>query len=543
MMKLPFKKIPLSYKLYAGFMPLVVFLIVFAFYLKDFGGQIRSSFSDISNTSKEFRVASKLDTVNSFLAETAKTFILTGNPESEKQYDLTAAAFDDLFAEAESLETEESGKEMLMEFASISRGLKGIELLMIVKAKEGNVQGAIDLFSARYLQDRADASRILSEYLNKEGAIMQTEIAKGLSEILRGGIFFIITTLLFLFIASLVFYIILRKFIFGPITDLSMVAHRVKLGDFTARASKIYSDEFGELATIFNEMTLKLHHLYKDLKERIKEGDVQIEKLDKSLQAQKIGARMLLKRDLELTRANEKLQELDKIKSDFISVVAHQLRTPLSGIKWTLSMLLSEDMGSLNNDQKTFLMKTYESNTRMITLVNDMLVADKIQSGRIHYGFEYINIIDLMDNVLFEVSPQASKKNISIIYKNKFENLPRAYVDPETMRAVLQNLLENAIKYTMDGGRIEIDVKKENDRLLVSIADNGIGIPKDQAKDVFAKFFRARNAVKQETDGSGLGLYITKTIIEKNGGAVWFESVEDKGSTFYFTIPLQNGMN
>lgn len=272
--------------------------------------------------------------------------------------------------------------------------------------------------------------------------------------------------------------------------------------------------------------------------ETIGEMQAKIAKLEQAAKEYNIGTKLLIRRDLELSRANEKLQKFDEVKSNFISIVAHQLRTPLSGIKWTLSMLLNGDMGELNNDQKTFLMKSYESNTRMITLVNDMLVADRIQSGKVNYGFEHIDVIDLMDSVLFEVSPQAAKKNVSIEYKNKFENLPQAYVDPETMRAVLQNLLENAIKYTIEGGKVEIDVKKENNLLLVSIADNGIGIPEDQQKNVFAKFFRARNAVKQETDGSGLGLYITKTIVEKNGGTIWFESLEDKGSTFYFTVPL-----
>ena len=249
--------------------------------------------------------------------------------------------------------------------------------------------------------------------------------------------------------------------------------------------------------------------------------------------------KLLIRRDLELSRANEKLTKFDEVKSNFISVVAHQLRTPLSGLKWTLSMLINGDLGPLNNDQKTFLMKSYEGNDRMINLVNDLLVADGIQSGRVHYGFKHIDIIDLMDNVLFDVSPQAAKRSISIVYKNKFENIPKAYVDPETMRAVLQNLLENAIKYTIDKGKIEIDVKKEADHLVISISDDGIGIPKDQAKDVFVRFFRARNAIKRETDGSGLGLFIAKTIIEKNGGKIWFESVEGKGTTFYFTVPTQ----
>lgn len=274
----------------------------------------------------------------------------------------------------------------------------------------------------------------------------------------------------------------------------------------------------------------------------VEEMERKLAKLEQVAIEYKTSTKLLIKRDIELSRANEKLQKLDEVKSNFISIVAHQLRTPLSGIKWTMSMLLSGDMGALNNDQKTFLMKSYESNARMIALVNDMLVADRLQSGRVHYGFQHVDIIDLMDNVLFELSPQAAKRNISFKYKNKFENLPQAYADPETMRAVLQNLLENAIKYTIEGGKVEIDVVKESDHLLVSIRDNGIGIPEAQAKDVFVKFFRASNAVKQETDGSGLGLYIAKTVIEKNGGKIWFESREGEGSTFYFTVPLQESL-
>lgn len=264
-------------------------------------------------------------------------------------------------------------------------------------------------------------------------------------------------------------------------------------------------------------------------------------KLEENANQYSIGTRLLIRRDLELARANEKLQEFDEIKSNFISVVAHQLRTPLSGIKWTLNMLLSGDLGALNNDQKTFLMKSYESNNRMITLVNDMLNTDRIQSGKMHFGFRFVNVIDLLDNVLFEVSSEAIKRNISIEFKRKFENLPQAYIDPETMRAVFQNLLENSIKYTMKGGKIELDVEPDKDNLLISVSDNGIGIPQAEQKKVFDRFFRARNAVKLETDGSGLGLYIAKSIVEKNGGKIWFESEENKGTTFHFTVPVKAG--
>ncbi len=148
-----------------------------------------------------------------------------------------------------------------------------------------------------------------------------------------------------------------------------------------------------------------------ELEERIKK---RTEELQKLLAEHQQSAKMLIRRDLELTRANEKLQKLDEIKSNFISVVAHQLRTPLSGVKWTLSMLLKGDFGELNNEQKTFLMKSYESNARMIALVNDMLVADHIQSGKVHYNFRHFDIVDLIDNVLFEMNPQALKKKIPV---------------------------------------------------------------------------------------------------------------------------------
>lgn len=271
----------------------------------------------------------------------------------------------------------------------------------------------------------------------------------------------------------------------------------------------------------------------------IEAKDEKIARMEQVVLEYNTGTKLLIRRDLELSRANEKLQKFDETKSNFISVVAHQLRTPLSGVKWTLSMLIGGDMGELNNDQKTFLMKTYESNTRMIALVNDMLVADGIQSGRMHYGFKHIDIEDLFDNVLFEVNPQAVKKNISLKYKNKIEKLPKIYADPDKMRAVIQNLLENAIKYTIDKGKVEINIVQENDHLVISIADDGIGIPADQTKDIFMKFFRARNAIKHEANGSGLGLFIAKEIVEKNGGTLWFEGREGGGTTFYFTVPLE----
>ena len=249
-------------------------------------------------------------------------------------------------------------------------------------------------------------------------------------------------------------------------------------------------------------------------------------------------AKGLVQRDLALSVANEELRELDRLKSEFVSVAAHQLRTPLSGIKWTLDMVLSESLGPLSIEQKSFVMKCYESNERMIVLINDMLSVDRLDSGKLKYRLVPTQILDLLDNVLFEMTSSVSQKRLEMSFVNKDRNLPQVLIDPEKMRAVLQNLLENSIKYSPEGGKIKIDFQVIEGFVQVSIKDSGIGISEEDKKNVFKRFFRAENAIKIETDGSGLGLFIAKGIIEKHGGKIWFESSLGQGTTFSFTIPI-----
>lgn len=269
---------------------------------------------------------------------------------------------------------------------------------------------------------------------------------------------------------------------------------------------------------------------------RIMTKILDLDRVQRLLEGQENSARLLIRRDLELTRANDKLKELDSRKSEFVSVVAHQLRTPLSGIKWTINMLINGELGPLTNEQKTFLMKSYESNERMVALVDDMLSADRIESGKFQYNFVPTQLTDLFDNVLYELNPAIARKEIKVIFKSHDSKLPRVSVDQEKMRAVIQNLLENAIKYTPQSGRVEIGMQEDGDLIKVMLKDSGIGIPGDQQANVFRRFFRAKNALKVETDGSGLGLFITRGIIEKHGGTIWFESKENEGTTFYFTV-------
>ncbi|MBU6388689.1 Cache 3/Cache 2 fusion domain-containing protein [Patescibacteria group bacterium] len=247
-------------------------------------------------------------------------------------------------------------------------------------------------------------------------------------------------------------------------------------------------------------------------------------------------ASLLLKREQDLIAANERLKELDKAKSEFISVAAHQLRTPLSAIKWTLS-LLDENSGNLTPEQRSLLLKGYESNERIINLVNEMLVVTRIEAGKVQYKFSLIHLEDLVDSVILDFAGQAHARHITFTFERPATPFPYVNVDPDKIRDTIQNLIENAIRYTRDGGTIIISMKNENKFITVSIKDDGIGIPLQQQSSIFNKFFRADNAVKERTDGSGLGLFIAKSIVDTHGGNMGFESTEGKGSTFYFTIP------
>lgn len=248
-------------------------------------------------------------------------------------------------------------------------------------------------------------------------------------------------------------------------------------------------------------------------------------------------AKLLVRRDLELNRANDKLRELDQKKSEFVSLVTHQLRTPLSGSKWSLSMILNGDLGPLTPDQRLYLMKTYESNERMIRLINDLLSADRIESGTVEFNLMPTQLRDLIDNVVNEIKPIADGKNVTIETHYPPE-VPLVAIDPATMRVVLQNLIENGIKYNMPKGRVDITLTPKEKTVECSIADTGIGIPKEAQDRVFQRFFRAPNAVKAETDGSGLGLYIVANVIKKHDGAISFTSEVNKGTTFTVSVPI-----
>lgn len=242
-------------------------------------------------------------------------------------------------------------------------------------------------------------------------------------------------------------------------------------------------------------------------------------------------------------------KEIDKTKTEFVSLASHQLRTPLSAINWYTEMLSAEDVGPLNPDQKRYLTEIYSSSKRMVELVSALLNVSRLELGTFSVEPQPTNLVSLMKSVTEEEKPQVEKKKITLNIQAQ-SDIPPIECDPKLLHIVFQNLLSNAIKYTPEGGSVNLQMILDQARksLLISVADTGIGIPKQQQERIFDKLFRADNAREVDTDGTGLGLYIVKSIIEQAHGTIEFASPyflqtpegakQQQGTQFSVSIPL-----
>jgi len=231
--------------------------------------------------------------------------------------------------------------------------------------------------------------------------------------------------------------------------------------------------------------------------------------------------------------------ELSKSKSEFITIAAHQLRTPLSGIKWTSEMLLNQELGELNSQQLDGLKQINENIAKLIELVEDLLDVSKIEEGKFGYVFGKADLIKVIEEVVIAHQEMAKQYKVKIIFNKPSTNLPLILMDKDKISIVIQNLIENAIKYNVENGEVKINIELLKDKpfIQVSVEDTGIGINKNDLPKLFTKFFRSQDTLKKETSGSGLGLYISKNIIKRHGGEIWAKSIEKRGSTFYFVLP------
>jgi len=228
---------------------------------------------------------------------------------------------------------------------------------------------------------------------------------------------------------------------------------------------------------------------------------------------------------------------VEKMKTEFVSIAAHQLRTPISAIKWTLRMILDGDLGPINDEQREFLDKTYKSNERMINLINDLLNVTRIEEGRQVYNPVVADIEEVIRGLIANYEDMARQKNLNLSFEKIAPVVPTVKIDLEKIKLVASNLIENSLKYTPAGGKISVTLGEEDGNAMVEVTDTGIGIPAEQQDRIFTKYFRSANAIKAETEGTGLGLFIAKNIVEAHGGKIRFVSEPGRATKFSFVLP------
>lgn len=252
---------------------------------------------------------------------------------------------------------------------------------------------------------------------------------------------------------------------------------------------------------------------------------------------------------IEIFRDITHEKEVDQAKIEFVSIASHQIRTPISIVNWYTEAVLGGKIGPLNDKQKKYLGEIYTATKRMATLINDILNTSRIDLGTFAIKPQPVSLMEIINREIEQLKPKTSEKKLTVSEKYA-DDIPIIKADPRLTQIIVHNILTNAVKYTPEDGRLSIEISLEKNAsakdglkskgsVLLTVTDTGCGIPKDQQPHIFTKLFRADNAKEKDPEGSGLGLYVVKSILDRAGGEIWFESEEGKGSTFYVRIPLE----
>ncbi len=301
-----------------------------------------------------------------------------------------------------------------------------------------------------------------------------------------------------------------------PLVQLTDATTNISQGNFTQQVPTSYvlfKDEITLLSENFNTMTQHLNESYTQLEHRVEQ------------------------RTQELAEARDEAIEANKSKTEFVSVVSHELKLPMTSIKGYSDLMLSGATGELNENQKNFLTTIRNNVNRMATLVSDLADISRIESGNIRIEPRSVPVWDVADEVVNLTRTQIEQKKQKVILDMP-AGLPKALCDRNRLSQILTNLISNANKYTPEGGVIQVEATQANSMIQIKVQDNGLGMTAEDQEKLFSKFFRSADEKIREAPGTGLGLSITKNLIELQGGKIWFESEFRKGTTFYFTLPI-----
>jgi two-component system, OmpR family, phosphate regulon sensor histidine kinase PhoR len=227
---------------------------------------------------------------------------------------------------------------------------------------------------------------------------------------------------------------------------------------------------------------------------------------------------------------------MDRAKSEIVSIASHQLRTPLTAIRWYVKALMDDDRRLSETQRIRYLTQIHDANSHMVQLIDALLNVSRIDLGTLNLKPESVKLEKVIYDVLKELAVEIEAKHLTVKVQANEHLLP-VFIDPNSLHIIVQNLVSNAVKYSAKGKQIAISLQQQTSSAVVEVRDEGAGIPLSEQTRIFSKLFRASNAQRVAPDGSGLGLYVTKAMIERAGGKISFESTEKKGSVFYAIIP------
>ncbi len=309
------------------------------------------------------------------------------------------------------------------------------------------------------------------------------------------------------------------------------------------------------LMVITAVLTLSISIVLRPIKElHAVAGEIEREKFEVRIKydsADELGAlaRAINRMGTTIGERTSNLREALETQKDFLAHTAHEMRTPLNIFRWTLELLRFGDVGRLNKEQMELLEQLHQTNERLVTMIDNLRIASRLEQSGMILKRSFFSIEDLIDEAAGALAVKMREKNIALHWRHPDESLPKPFADRDRVMQILLNLFSNAAKYTQRSGHVEVFVKQAGESapgsgiagkfVQVTVEDSGMGIPKDEQARIFTRFFRSSSVQKTEIEGTGLGLFIAKQLVELHGGRIWFQSEEGTGSIFHFTLPTE----
>lgn len=528
--------------------------------------EIPDSISQISNTSRLNDLAQFIRYYDEVLTQSARNYAFTKDKRWEERYSDMAPKLDKIIKEAIAF-ADSKDKKSFESIDEANIALAGMEIKAIELVNQDNSVRAIEILeSEEYWRYKEKYELGFIGYINRKGSDYSEtskdptnaldKAVKKVSDKIKSSanIIIILYTLIILF--SIIFGWFITKNIVKSITELNKTINNVNIGNFDSKIEKIPKDELGGLASSLNYMIKEIKNqrssilkhekeLERTVKERTKELNKKVKESEDIRKATMNIMEDIDDSNRELIKAKEQLQKyveelkiVDQKKDEFISVAAHELKTPLTSIRGFANLLQNPAI-KLDKEKSDKYFRIIEKETiRLGGLITDILDLSRIDLGTMKFTSENIKVENLIKEIKDQMDIIIIQKGIKSVYQVE-KGMPVISIDKERFIQVISNLINNAVHYTEEGGKITLKVSREDNYIAFSVIDTGHGIPKSQQEKIFERFYQVDSSYTRKIGGTGLGLALSKGIIETLGGNITVSSEVEKGSTFTITVPIK----